>query len=81
MNEKAPHHITKRILEGEGPIQVWRERRCMPLATLAKRVGISPSALMELEIEGQAADAALLASIAVALRVPVTHLTMSQDKG
>src|SRR5687768_9531625 len=56
----VPRHITQRILDGEGPIQVWREYRCLSIPALAKKVGLNPAAVMELEIEGQGADGALL---------------------
>lgn len=76
MIEEAPRHIGQRILDGEGPIQVWREHRCISIATLAKKVGLSPAAMIELEIEGQGADGALLTDIAAVLNVPVEHLTL-----
>jgi transcriptional regulator with XRE-family HTH domain len=75
MIEEAPRHIGQRISDGEGPIQVWREHRCIPITALAKKVGLSPAAMMELEIEGQGADGALLTDIAAVLGVPVEYLT------
>jgi transcriptional regulator with XRE-family HTH domain len=79
MIEEAPRHIGQRISDGEGPIQVWREHRCISIATLAKKVGLSSAAVMELEIERQGADGALLIDIAAALNVPVEYLTMPID--
>ena len=55
MIEEAPCHIMQRILEGEGPIKVWREHRCIPIAALANKVGLSSAEMIELEIEGQGA--------------------------
>ena len=76
---EVPRHITQRILEGEGALQVWREHRCIPIATLARKVGISPSALMELESEGQSPDLDLLTRIASVLSVSTEDLTATQN--
>ena len=77
----VPRHIRQRILDGEGPVQVWREYRCLSIPALAKKVGLNPAAVMELEIEGQGADGALLTHIAAVLNVPVEYLTIPGGGG
>jgi transcriptional regulator with XRE-family HTH domain len=76
-----PGYIIQRMLEGEGPIQVWRSQRAMTIDALAKRVGISAAALVELETEGQRADSDALADIATALNVPIAFLRASKSEG
>lgn len=44
-----PGEITFAILEGKSPMRVWREYRKIKMADLAKKVGISPAYLSQIE--------------------------------
>jgi mRNA interferase RelE/StbE len=43
------HENVKRILAGESPVKVWREEKGLKQNDLARRAGISPAMLNEIE--------------------------------
>ena len=47
--DSVPDAIVGRLIGGENPIRVWRERRGLSLRALAERVGTSPSVLRDME--------------------------------
>jgi len=47
--ELIPLEMAKRMLDGESPIRVWRERRGLTLTALAERAGIAQGYLSQIE--------------------------------
>ena len=47
--DTLPLAMMKRLHAGEPPLRIWRERRGMTLSALAKRAGVQPGYLSEIE--------------------------------
>lgn len=69
-----PAALTRRLIEGESPVRVWREHRGLPQRTLAERAGISASYLNQIERGGKPGSLAAMLRIARALDVRVEDL-------
>jgi DNA-binding XRE family transcriptional regulator len=73
--EYVPVELAERIfLVGEHPVRVWREYRGLTLATLAKRSGIAPSYVSEIEHGKKRGSVRALAALAQVLRVDIEDL-------
>src|SRR5262245_38210953 len=70
--EYVPVELAERIfMVGEHPVRVWREYRGLTLATLAKRSGIAPSYVSEIEHGKKRGSVRALAALAQVLRVDI----------
>ena len=65
---------TKRLLAGESPVRIWREKRGMTQRALADATEIGPSYLAEIEGGKKPGSAAALRRIAQILNVPMEQL-------
>jgi len=68
----------RRLLEGESPVKVWREKRGHSQRELATAAGVSAGYLAEIETGRKPGSAAALAKLAQALQVQVEDLIMSR---
>jgi DNA-binding Xre family transcriptional regulator len=73
-DEAVPSEIVNRILDGENPVRVWRDHRNLSAKTVAKKAGISPAYLSEIETGKKEGAVSTLKKIAEALRVDLDDL-------
>lgn len=64
----------ERILAGESPLKVWRERRGLTQRALAAKAAVSPSYLADIERGAKPGSTTALARLAHALAVSVEAL-------
>ena len=69
----------RRLLDGEGPVKVWREKRGRSQRELAAAAGVSAGYLAEIETGRKPGSVAALASLARALQVQIEDLIMSRN--
>jgi|SRR5579871_3427109 len=69
-----------RLLQGESPVRVWREKRGMTQRALAAGAGIAPSYLAEIEGGRKPGSADALSRLARALGVPMDLLLKVGDR-
>jgi DNA-binding XRE family transcriptional regulator len=67
----------RRLLEGESPVKVWREKRERSQRELAAAAGVSAAYLAEIETGQKPGSAAALAKLAKALKVPIEDLIVT----
>jgi DNA-binding XRE family transcriptional regulator len=67
----------RRLLEGESPVKVWREKRGQSQRKLAAAAGVSAAYLGEIETGRKPGSAATLARLANALQVKIDDLIIS----
>jgi len=65
----------ERLLSGESPVRVWREKRGMTQRALAEAGEINPSYLAEIETGKKPGSPGALSCIAGILEVPIENLT------
>ncbi len=63
-----------RLLDGESPVKVWREKRGLSRTALATRASVSLSDLSEVEAGRKPGSAEALLRIGGALDLPMEHL-------
>ena len=66
---------SRRLMEGENPITVWREHRGMTLRALAEAAGLDPGYLSQLENRKRAGPVATMKKLAAALKLDLDDLT------
>ena len=64
---------TMRLIDGENPLRLWREKRGMDLAQLADAVGLDSAELAEIE-NGKSVSDAMLVKLSQALDVLTDQL-------
>lgn len=64
----------RRILDGESPVRVWREKRGIKQRTLAEAAEVSASYLAEIEAGKKPGSSGALQRIANVLEMPLEHL-------
>ena len=64
----------ERLLDGESPVRVWREKRGLTQRGLAAAAEISPSYLAEIEIGRKPGSKNALLAVAAALEIPLEEL-------
>jgi mRNA interferase RelE/StbE len=69
----------RRLLDGESPVKVWREKRGRSQRELAAASGVSAGYLAEIETRRKPGSVAALASLARALEVQIEDLVMSRN--
>jgi DNA-binding XRE family transcriptional regulator len=62
---------TRRLLDGENPIRVWRKKRGMTQRALAQAARITPGYLAEIETGKKPGSAQALRRVAAALDLPM----------
>jgi DNA-binding XRE family transcriptional regulator len=67
----------RRLLEGESPLKVWREKRGHSQRDLAAAARVSPGYLAEIETGRKPGSVKALARLAKVLHVPIEDLTTS----
>ncbi len=67
----------RRLLDGESPVKVWREKRGRSQRELAAAASVSAGYLAEIETARKPGSAAALARLAKALHVQIEDLIMS----
>jgi len=70
----------RRLLDGESPVTVWREKRSLTQRSLAARAGIAPSYLTEIEKGRKPGSASTLSRLAGALEVAMEDLMSEQQR-
>lgn len=70
----------RRLLDGESPVKVWREKRGRSQRRLATAAGVSAGYIAEIETRRKPGSAAALARLAKALQVQVEDLIMSRKR-
>ncbi len=76
---RIPHPVALAIIGGESPIVAFRTHRGLTLRDLARRAGISPSYLSEIERRRKPGSAATLAKLATALNTTIDTLLTDSD--
>lgn len=71
---RIPHPVALAIIRGDSPIVAFRTHHALTLRELARRAGISPSYLSEIERRRKPGSAATLAKIATALDTTIDTL-------
>ena len=69
----------RRLLDGESPVKVWREKRGRSQRELATAAGVSAGYLAEIETGRKPGSAAALARLAKALQVQIEDLIRSSN--
>jgi hypothetical protein len=72
--DHLPGEMVKRMLAGEHPVRIWREQHGQTLAGLAKRAGVGPSYLSEIEGGRKPGSVAALGKLAKALGLSIDDL-------
>jgi DNA-binding XRE family transcriptional regulator len=73
-DELMPAAFANRIIEGESPVRVWRTYRGLTLRELARRAGISPGYLSEIERGRKSGSIEAVGALAAALGLRVDDL-------
>ena len=76
-SEYLPIEVVERLLAGESPVRVWRERRGISACALAEAAGISTSHLSAIETGRKAASFEVVTRIAKVLKVCLEDLAPS----
>jgi len=69
----------RRLLDGESPVKVWREKRGRSQRELAAAAGVGAGYLAEIETGRKPGSVAALARLAKALQVQIEDLIMSRN--
>ena len=69
-----PGEITFAVLDGMSPIRAWREYRQIKMGELAKKIGISPAYLSQIENGKRNPTLDTLKSIAMELKIDIDLL-------
>jgi DNA-binding XRE family transcriptional regulator len=69
----------RRLLAGESPVKVWREKRGRSQRELAAAAGVSPAYLAEIETRRKPGSVLALARLAGALEVQIEDLIMARN--
>ncbi len=72
--ELVPADVVNRILDGESAVTVWRERRGMTQAALAKAAGLSTAYVSQIESGKRVGTVTALRGISKALNVGLDEL-------
>src|SRR5271157_3843894 len=70
----------RRLLDGESPVKVWREKRGRSQRELAAAAGVGAGYLAEIETGRKPGSVVALASLARALQVQIEDLIMSRNE-
>ena len=70
----------RRLLDGESPVKVWREKRGRSQRELAASAGVSAGYLGEIETGRKPGSAAALARLAKALEAQIEDLIMNRNR-
>ena len=70
----------RRLLDGESPVKVWREKRGRSQRDLATAAGVSTGYLAEIETGRKPGSVAALARLAGALEVQIEDLVASHNE-
>ena len=71
---RIPHPVALAIIRGQSPIVAFRTHRGLTLRELARRAGISPSYLSEIERHRKPGSTATLTKIAATLNTTIDTL-------
>ncbi len=72
--ERIPMEVVERLIEGENPVRVWRKYRGLTQQGLAKKVGVSPAYLSQIETGKRGGSSKVLRAIASALNVDLDEI-------
>jgi ribosome-binding protein aMBF1 (putative translation factor) len=73
-DEYVPIELTRRLMDGEVPVRVWREHRGLSARALAGQAGISPAYLSQIETGKKPGSFDAMAKLARALGVVMEDL-------
>ena len=76
---RIPHPVALAIIRGESPLVAFRAHRGLTLRELARRTGISPSYLSEIERARKPGSAATLTKLAATLNITIDSLLIDSD--
>jgi hypothetical protein len=71
----------KRLLDGESPVRIWREKRGMTQRALTAAAAIPAGYLSEIESRGKPGSVAAYRALATALAVPMGDLVGDERCG
>lgn len=71
---RLPVDAVRGLLSGANPVRVWRTHRGLSLRALARKAGVRPGYLSEIETGRKPGSAATLKAIAEALDAPLDEL-------
>jgi len=69
-----PVELVERLLAGEHPVRIWRERRVLTMSGLAHKAGVPQGYLSEIENSKKPGSVAALKALAAALDVTIGDL-------
>ncbi|MBF0305811.1 MAG: helix-turn-helix transcriptional regulator [Alphaproteobacteria bacterium] len=75
--DHLPVELVMRLLAGEHPVRIWRERRGLSSRALAEKAGIARSYLVEIEGRKKIGSVAAYRRLAAALALAVDDLLPS----
>lgn len=75
--EVVPAEVVNRILDGESALTVWRERRRMAQAALARAAGLSTAYVSQIEAGKRVGTVTALRGMGKALKVGLDGLALS----
>jgi len=73
-DELIPAEFADRILDGENPVRVWREFRCMSIKKLAEKAKISAAYLSQIEGGSREGSLTTMKALAKALSLALDDL-------
>ncbi len=76
-----PVDLVTRLMAGEHPARIWRERRGLSVQALADASGVARSYLMEIEAGKKPGSVAAYRRLAAALEVSVDELLPPEAEG
>lgn len=74
-DELIPAEYVNRLLNGDSPLRVYRDLRCLTQSALAERSGVNRVTVAEIETGRKQGSVATLRKLASALEVTVDDLT------
>lgn len=77
--ELIPANVVNRLLDGERPLQVWREFRNLTQADLARSSGVNRIRIVDIEAGRNSGSVHTLRKLATALEVSVDDLIPRAD--
>jgi predicted transcriptional regulator len=74
-SNRLPIALVERMVSGEHPARVWREHRGLSLNALARRAGVAPGYLSDIEHRKKPGSVAVYRALAKALGIAIDDLT------
>ena len=74
--ELIPSDVVDRLLDGDAPLEVWRNHRGLSQAELSRRSGVNRVQIIDIEAGRKNGSAATLRKLATALEIDLDDLVL-----